>query len=57
MNMGHNRSELMATGAGRFAGAASLPVCVSGRMTWIATVQVETDRQRIAVPYRFDVGH
>lgn len=57
MNMGYNRSELPATGGGRFAGTASLPVCVAGRMVWIATVQVETDRQRIAVPYRFEVGH
>lgn len=57
MNMGHNRSELPVAGGGRFSGAASLPVCVAGRMAWIATVQVETDRQRIAVPYRFEVGH
>jgi len=56
MNMGYNRSELTAAGAGRHAGETSLPVCVSGRMTWVATVIVETDRQRIAVPYRFDVG-
>lgn len=57
MNMGYNRSELAAAGAGRHAGEASLPVCVSGGMTWVATVVVETDRQRIAVPYRFDVGY
>lgn len=57
MNMGYNRGELPATGPGRHAGEASLPVCVSGSMTWVATVIIETDRQRIAVPYRFDVGH
>jgi hypothetical protein len=57
MNMGYNRSELTASGSGHYAGEASLPVCVSGGMTWVATVIVETDRQRIAVPYRFDVGH
>ena len=57
MNMGYNRSELSATSPGRFAGEASLPVCVSGGMTWVATVIIETNRQRIAVPYRFDVGH
>ncbi|MDP2823199.1 MAG: hypothetical protein Q8O52_11080 [Sulfuritalea sp.] len=56
MNMGYNRSELAAAGPGRHAGEASLPVCVSGGMTWVATVLVETDRQRIAVPYSFDVG-
>ncbi|MCX7168574.1 MAG: hypothetical protein NTV11_20195 [Rhodocyclales bacterium] len=57
MNMGYNRSELPAAGPGRYTGETSLPVCVSGGMTWVATVIVETDRQRIAVPYRFDVGH
>lgn len=57
MNMGYNRSELTATGPGRHAGETSLPVCVSGDMAWVATVIIETDRQRIAVPYRFDVGH
>lgn len=56
MNMGFNRSELPASGSGRHAGEASLPVCVTGEMIWIATVLVETDRQRIAVPYRFTVG-
>ncbi|MCX7148520.1 MAG: hypothetical protein NTY05_03770 [Rhodocyclales bacterium] len=57
MNMGYNRGELIATGRGTYAGEAALPVCVSGSMAWVATVMVETDRQRIAVPYRFDVGH
>ena len=57
MNMGYNRSELATTDRDTYAGQATLPVCVSGRMTWVATVMVETDRQRIAVPYRFDVGH
>ena len=57
MNMGYNRSKLSAIAPGRHVGDASLPVCVSGAMTWVATVVVETDRRRIAVPYRFDVGH
>jgi hypothetical protein len=57
MNMGYNRSELPATGDGRYAGEIALPVCTSGGMAWVATVLVETDRQRIAVPFRFDTGH
>lgn len=56
MNMGYNRGQLAAAGGGIYAGDASLPVCVSGSMTWVATVVIETDRQRIAVPYRFVVG-
>ncbi len=57
MNMGYNRIELAATGNGRHAGEASLPVCVSGGMNWVVTVQVESGRQRIAVPYRVAVGY
>ncbi|MDP2852207.1 MAG: hypothetical protein Q8O23_02260 [Gallionella sp.] len=56
MNMGYNRGELVATGRGAYVGEAALPVCVSGGMTWVATVIVETAGQRIAVPYRFDTG-
>lgn len=57
MSMGYNRVLLGAAADGRFAGEASLPVCVSGGMNWVATVLVETDRQRIAVPYRFGIGY
>lgn len=57
MNMGYNRSNLTATSSGSYVGETSLPVCVAGRMVWVATVMVETGRQRIAVPFRFDVGH
>jgi hypothetical protein len=56
MNMGYNRAELVA-GEGRHTGETSLPVCVSGGMNWVATVLIETDRQRIAAPFRFAVGY
>ncbi len=56
MNMGFNRIELSAI-KDRHAGKASLPVCVSGGMNWVVTVLIETDRQRIAVPYRVAVGY
>lgn len=54
MNMGYNRLTLQAASPGRFVGEATLPVCVTGRMEWLVTLLVETDRQRIAVPFRFD---
>lgn len=60
MNMGFNRPGLepVAGAAGRrFSGQATLPVCVTGRMIWQATVLVESGAQRIAVPYRFEAGH
>jgi hypothetical protein len=54
MNMGYNRLALQPADAGRFVGEASLPVCVTGRMEWLATLIVETDKQQIAVPFHFD---
>lgn len=57
MNMGFNRPALERVGPGRFDGQAVLPVCVTGRMTWQATVLLESGRQRIAVPFRFEAGH
>ena len=53
MNMGLNRPELAAQGGGRFTGQGSLPVCVTGRMDWLATVMIDTGSERIAVPFRF----
>jgi hypothetical protein len=54
MNMGLNRQTLNASGDGRFTGEATIPVCITGRMAWRATLVVETDRQRIAVPFLFE---
>lgn len=54
MNMGYNRKNLVADGQGGFGGEAMLPVCISGRMVWQATLIVDSGRQRIAVPYLFE---
>lgn len=54
MNMGYNRPQLAAAGAGRYAGSASLPVCITGSMAWQATVLVSAGRKKISVPFRFD---
>ena len=54
MNMGYNRPQLAPAGPGRFAGGASLPVCITGSMAWQATVLVEAGRQKISVPFRFE---
>ena len=55
MNMGLNRTTLV-WARDRHAGTVTLPVCVTGRMAWRATVIVESGRQRIAVPFTFEVG-
>ncbi len=57
MNMGLHVLPLAAVGAGRYAGETTLPVCVTGRMTWQATVVLAIGRKDISVPFRFESGH
>jgi hypothetical protein len=57
MSMGYNRIALQPVESGRHVGRTTLPVCVTGRMLWQATVLVDTGRTRIAVPFRFEAGH
>jgi len=57
MSMGYNRQTLQSDGAGKFSSRATLPVCVTGRMLWQATVLVEAGGTRFAVPFRFEAGH
>jgi hypothetical protein len=54
MNMGYNRITLSPAGKGRFTGETSIPVCISGRMTWRGTLIVTTDRQHITVQFVFE---
>lgn len=56
MNMGYNRTALAAAGPGRYAGSASLPVCITGGMLWQATLLIEAGRSRISIPFRFESG-
>ncbi|HTY98610.1 MAG TPA: hypothetical protein VMB75_02160 [Rhodocyclaceae bacterium] len=54
MNMGYNRRTLTAAGAGRYVGTATLPVCITGAMTWRATVLAQAGRERVAAAFDFD---
>jgi hypothetical protein len=54
MDMGLNRVTLVPSADGRFVGETTIPVCVTGRMVWRATLVVEADRRRIAVPFLFE---
>lgn len=56
MDMGFNRPRLQELTPGVFTGEATLPVCVTGRMTWQATVLVDLPGSRVAVPFRFVTG-
>ena len=53
MDMGPNRTVLAAAGEGVFRGSAMLPVCVTGRMDWRATLFVDTQRGRLAARFDF----
>lgn len=54
MDMGFNRMTLTPAGEGRYVGETTIPVCVTGRMLWRATLVVESARRRIAVPFQFE---
>lgn len=56
MNMGLHRLPLAAAD-GRHVGETTLPVCVTGRMVWQATVLLEVGRKNVTVPFRFESGH
>lgn len=54
MKMAFNRPHLVSGKDGLFTGEATLPVCVRDKMAWQATVLVESDGKRFAVPFRFE---
>jgi len=56
MDMGFNRPPLAERSPGVFIGEAMLPVCVTGRMTWQATILLDTPDARVAIPFRFITG-
>ena len=53
MNMGFNRHQLQRQGDGSYTGNTVLPVCVTGRMAWLASVIVDTGKNKVVVPFRF----
>ena len=55
MDMGYNRVKLT-QGQPGFSGQTILPVCVTGTMTWTATVLLNMPTQRIAIPFHFVVA-
>lgn len=55
MYMGHNRVRLQPAGEGMYVGEGTLPVCVTGRMTWSAEVILEGHDAVRVFPFHFDV--
>ncbi|MGB0127390.1 MAG: hypothetical protein WBP72_07095 [Rhodocyclaceae bacterium] len=56
MNMGYNRPKLELVAPGRFEGQASLPICVTGRMEWRATLLLQVGKTQIGIPFQFSAG-
>lgn len=57
MNMGYNRHPLKAQNDGQYTGEATLPVCITGRMAWQASVIVTTGKIKAVAPFRFITSH
>lgn len=57
MNMGYNRHQLKAQSDGQYSGEATLPVCITGRMAWQASVIVTTGKTKAVAPFRFITSH
>ena len=55
MRMGYNRPQLDGESQ-RFLGQTTLPVCITGNMTWVATVLLSDEKQRIAIPFHFSLA-
>ena len=54
MEMGYNRVSLRQEAPDRLVGTATIPVCITGRMLWRATLLLENETRKIAVPFLFD---
>ena len=55
MSMGYNRPVLSGSD-GHFSGETILPVCITGKMKWKATVLISTEREQIAAPFHFEIA-
>ncbi|MBZ0105607.1 MAG: hypothetical protein K8H84_08240 [Sulfuricella denitrificans] len=52
--MAFNRAFLTPSGKGIYSAQTSLPICTSGRMTWQATVLLESGARQMLAPFRFE---
>ena len=53
MNMGFNRIALDDQGGGHWHGTAAIPVCVTGRMNWRATLLIQSGSRQFSVQHDF----
>lgn len=56
MNMGYNRPQLKQEREHQFTGETTLPVCITGRMSWQAAVIVTTPKLKVIAPFRFNTS-
>jgi hypothetical protein len=56
MDMGPNQTRLISQGPLRWQGSATIPVCLSGRMRWEATLKVRRGNRQESLRFGFDAG-
>jgi hypothetical protein len=56
MDMGPNQTRLGSQGPLRWQGLATIPVCVTGRMRWEATLDIRRGDRKESVRFGFDAG-
>jgi hypothetical protein len=56
MAMGFNVIPLIKQDSTQFATQTSLPICTTGKMQWVATLQLETNKALLHIPFKFEVG-
>jgi hypothetical protein len=57
MEMGLSRAMLHAEAPGRYVGRTSLPLCVTGRMRWQATLHLRESGGTLSLPFQFYTEH
>jgi len=56
MSMGMHEVDLAPLADGSYLARTALPVCVSGRMQWEATIEIDTGARIFRQPFRFESG-
>jgi hypothetical protein len=56
MDMGPNQTRLSSPGPLRWQGSAMIPVCLTGRMRWEATLQIRRGDRKESVRFGFEAG-
>lgn len=56
MDMGPNQTRLNRQGTLRWQGSATIPICLTGRMRWEATLRIRRGDQQESLRFGFEAG-